>query len=51
MKVINFWFDRLIRLRVESEMVEVVLRRVPYSGLVVGHAVSDDANPDSRDPQ
>jgi hypothetical protein len=34
----NCCFDRLIRLRVESETVEVVLREVGQNGLVDDHA-------------
>jgi hypothetical protein len=41
------WFDGFIRLRVEREMVEVLLREVEQNGLVVGHAVGNDANPNS----
>jgi len=42
----NCWFGRLIKMRVESEMVKVVLRE-DVNGLVV----CNDVNPGSRYPQ
>jgi hypothetical protein len=50
-EVTNCCFDRLIRLRVESAVVEVVLREVGQNGLAVGHAVGNDANPGSGGPK
>jgi hypothetical protein len=50
-KVTNCCFDRVISLRVESEMVEVVLRHVGKDDLLVDHALGDDVNPGSRGPQ
>jgi hypothetical protein len=47
----NYWFDRLIRLRVEGEVLEVILREVGWYGLIVGHAVGNDANPGSSSSQ
>jgi hypothetical protein len=49
--VMNYQFDGLIRLRVESEMVEDVLREVGQDGLVIDHAVGDDVNPGSYSQQ
>lgn len=47
----NYCVDRLISLRAQSEMLEVMLREVALNSLVAGHAVGNDANPGSRGPQ
>jgi hypothetical protein len=43
MEVRNSSFHRLIRLKVECVMAEVVLRKVEWSDLVVYHVALNDA--------
>jgi len=49
--VTNYCFDRLIGLRVEGEVMEVVPREVGLNGLVVIHVMGNDANPGSGGQQ
>jgi hypothetical protein len=50
-ELINYCFDRLITLRVESDVGGFVLREVGWNVLHVGHAVGNDAKPGSDDRQ
>lgn len=43
--VVKNCFGGLIRPKVESEKVEVLTREMGWNDLVVGHALSDFANP------
>jgi hypothetical protein len=47
----NYCFVRFIKLKVESEVVEVVLREAVQNCLIVGHAGGNYANPGSYGPQ
>jgi hypothetical protein len=49
--MLNYCFDRLLRLRIEREVVEVMFGKEGENGLVVKHAVDDGTNLGSRGPQ